>query len=481
MATLTKWQEAIFQERLNSKKEWTQSSKTVRKRLRLLLMYHPQIFIHLFTIYFFIFIKKKYFKTHKKARLLTFIPLLISCGLSFPLSASISGESSHLVTSEKLEKVSLIYYQYFPCHRLNCYRHVKGCRVVYRASVSDPVSRRFFQCTATMQFLRPAKTVKKWQMPDDNGEHLSIKVKKPGTCNVHDHMTSIRETAANRVTGKFKRYVLDVRQYTFKTIKTGMISTVNATPGHLFYVTGRHRFMPVTSISSQDRLITASGEKVQLLCHSGQKKHCGVSLNRGLPVPVFNFEVGQRHIYFIGDTAVMVHNMCGEDKKKRMQKQEITSGDIEAEELFGRKNTLDTSHSGRLRARLIERIYSREVPYERALRLVIADNRETPIMESHGAVYSLSSLQQLHAQNMLDKLPSVRGKLIGIRDSNGNFFDLDNLPNMVFYQNGYRLSNNTKQASSELKREAGMYGGMLTCMVGLTCIVLGLYGATLFY
>ena len=283
-------------------------------------MYHSQFFLHLFKLCFFIFTKKYYFKIHKKALLSSFTPLLIGCGLSFPLFASISGDNSHPVTSEKLKEVTLAYYQYFPCHGLSCRRHVKGCRVVYRSAISGLPGRRFFQCTAIRQFIRPVETVKS--------------VKNRHTSSVHSRMIAIRETAANRVlpplpwpsqnrvTGKFKRYVTDVRQYKFKTIKTGVISTVNSTPGHLFYVTGRHRFMPVTDISSQDRLITASGEQVQLLCRPKQKKHCGVPLNQGLPVAVFNFEVYRRHVYFIGDTAVMVHNMCGNDKQNQIKKPE---------------------------------------------------------------------------------------------------------------------------------------------------------------
>ena len=457
-------------------------------------MYISQIFIHLFKLYFFIFVKKYDFKIRKRALLSSFTSLLISCGLSFPLFASISGNNSHLVTSEKLKEVTLSYYQYFPCHRQNCHRHVKGCRVVYRSAVSDPLGHRFFQCTATMRFLRPAEAVKKWQMPDGR---LPISTEQLNISNVHSRIIAIRETAdnrvllplskqsQNRVTGTFKRYVPDVRQYTFKTIKTGVISKVNATPEHLFYVTDRHRFMPVTDISSQDRLITASGEQVQLLCHPKQKKHCGAPLNRGLPAAVFNFEVNQRHVYFIGDTAIMVHNMCGNDKQKHMEKQEkMTLKDVEA---------YNKSYSGTLGGELFDPISSQEIPREKALKLAIVNNRGHTVREPSGTVYTLDTLQPLYYSdpNRLNQLLRAHGNVIGFEDSRGQRFNIDSLPNMFFYDNQYQVSENIKYARAgiaygqanmaELRRERWMLHGMMASIVVLTGIVLGLYGVALFY
>ena len=446
-------------------------------------MYISQIFIHLFKLCFFIFTKKYDFKIHKKALSLSFTPLLIGCGLSFPLFASISGDDSHLVASEKLKEVTLAYYQYFPCQGLNCRRHVKGCRVVDRSSVSGLPGRRFFQCTATREFVRPAETIKR--------------VKNRHTSSVHSRIKVVRETAGNRVllplskqsqnrvTGKFKRYVLDVRQYTFKTIKTGVTSKVNATPEHLFYITDRHRFMPVTDISSQDRLITASGEQVQLLCHPKQKKHCGVPLNQGLPVPVFNFEVNQRHAYFIGDTAVMVHNTCGKDKQKHMKKKgEITLKDVEA---------YNASYSGTPGGELYDPLSFQEIPREKALRAVIMDNRGNIMREPNGAVYSLDTLLSLHNShpNELNQLSLTHGKVIGLEDFRGDSFKVDDLLGMFFYENQFQVSENIRHARTKatynratvakLAQERRVLRKMTACMVGLTCIVLGLYGAALYY
>ena len=473
-------------------------------------MYHPQIFIHPFKLCFFT--KKYYFKIQGRALLLNLAPLLIGCGLSFSLFASIQGNNSHLVTPEKLKEVNLVYYQYFPCHRLNCHRHVKGCRVVYRSTVSNPVSHWFFQCTATMQFLRPAKTVKKWQVPD-NSDHLLTEINNPNISSVHSRMIAVRETTANsvlpslagqsqnRVTGKFKRYVLDVRRYTFKTIKTGTINTVNATPGHPFYVAGKHRFMPVTNISSQDRLITASGEQVQLLCHPEQKKHCGIPINRGLPVPVFNFEVDQRHVYFIGDTAVMVHNNCNENDQAHVKELKSAFGDMDVEWLSDKENPFNSLFSGQSRPRkkLIDPISSREIPYKQALRLISVDDKGHTIKEPNGAAYSLNSLLQLGSSNpdMLNESLEVQGKLVGLKDSRNRFFKIKNLPAMFFNQtrNRYQLSPDARQkrvylrtwalyhqeALSKLKQETWMLHGTMASAAALMCVVLGLHCLALFY
>ena len=464
-------------------------------------MYHSHILIRLFAVCFSIFIKKYYCKIQKKTLLLSFAPFLISCGLSFSLFASMPGENSHLVTSEKLKGVDFVYYQYFPCHGLNCHRHVKGCRVVYRSAISDLPGHRFFQCTATMQFLRPVEAVKKWQMPDGR---LPISTKKSSISNMYSRMKAIRETAdnrvllplpeqsQNRVTGTFKRYVLDVRQYTFKTIKTGVISKVNATPEHLFYVMDRHRFMPVTDISSRDRLITASGERVQLLCHPGQKKHCGAPLNRGLPAAVFNFEVNRRHVYFIGNTAVMVHNMCGKDNQKDMKKKgEITLKDVEA---------YNASYSGTPGGELYDPIARQEIPREKALRAVLMDYWGNIIIEPDGAVYSLDTLLSLDNlyPNTLHQLSLVHGKVIGIEDFRGNSFKIKDLPGMFFYENKFQVSENIRHARAKtacvraaaakldrerriLHKERRVLHKMTACVVGLTCIVLGLYCTNLFY
>ena len=434
---------------------------------------------------------------------LGFALLLMGCGISFSVAAFISEDNSLPVGLGGLKEINLAYYQYFPCRGLNCHRSVEGCRLIYRSAVSEPAGHWFFQCTATMQFLRPVEAVKKWQIEKRGGE-LSTKVRNLSLASVQSRIAAISKTTADSdllplagqsqsmVTGKFRRYVSDVRQYTFKTIKTGVISKVNSTPGHLFYVKSRQGFVPVTDVSSQDRLITASGEQVVLLCHPGQKKHCGVPINSGLPVPVFNFEVYRRHVYFVGDTAVTVHNLCRDDLIRAF-------GDMDVESLSSEENTfnslllqpsrnLKNSRASGVqqipKAKLIPRakrpplmdpIEYKKVSYKRALRLVSVDIRGKMKEELSSYGYSLNTLQQLRSNNMLTLSPITRKQLVCFRDYDGNFYSFNDLPNMVFYKRQYMVMKSEKLPSDDdvffsMEQNVECYPKTLVYIFGVYCV-----------
>ena len=406
---------------------------------------------------------------------MSFMSLLTGFGLSVSVSAFMSGDNSLPVTSERLKEVDVAYYQYFPCHGSDCHRHVEGCRPVYRSAVSNAVSRWFFQCTATMQFLRPVNVIKKWQLAENGRGYLSIKVKKPGIANGYRPLAG---QSKGIVTGKFKRYAADVRQYTFKTIKTGIISTVNSTPEHLFYVKNRHRFMPITDISPRDRLITASGEPVALLCHPRQKTHCGVSVNSGLPAPVFNFEVYRRHVYFVGDAAVTVHNICGNDLVRAFGGMDVES--LASEESF---NSSLPDPSGNPQAKqaskvrrtpknrrtpgtrqtspspLIDPVSLDEVTDRQGLRFISVNNEMRAVKETNDR-YSLKTLQSLFSKNMLRTSPITTNRLICFYDNNGKIYTFNDLPYMTFYKGRHWVGGKEAKPpvnEDELSLEGTMY------------------------
>ena len=475
----------------------------------LLLIYRSKVFVCCFKKY--PLKQYGYFKMQWGGLLLGFASLLMGCGLSFSVAAFISEDNSLPVGLGRLKEIDHAYYQYFPCHGLNCHRSVKGCRLIYRSAVSESVSHWFFQCTATMQFLRPVEAVKRWQIEKRGGE-LSTKVKNLSLSSVQSRIAAISKTTADSallplagqsqsmVTGKFRRYVSDVRQYTFRTIKTGVISKVNSTPGHLFYVKSRQGFVPVTDVASRDKLITASGEQVVLLCHPGQKKHCGVPINSGLPVPVFNFEVYRRHVYFVGDTAVTVHNLCGNDLNRAF-------GDMDVESLSSEENTFNSlllqpprnSRNSRApgvqqipgapgfqqipkaklmprakRPPLIDPIEYKRVSYKRALRLVSVDIRGKMKEELGSYGYSLESLQQLRSNNMLNISPITRKQLVCFRDYDGNFYAFSDIPKMVFYKRKYlvlreEILSPVNDVGLSLQQDVLFFSKTTMCLFGLYC------------
>ena len=111
------------------------------------------------------------------------------------------------------------------------------------------------------------------------------------------------------VTGTFTRHSQNIRQYTFIDKAIGRITRVNATPNHRFYVKNKHRFIAAYDLSVADRLVTAVGQEVRLLCLGKRKKQCSHSFHPKELTQVFNLEINNQHIYFVGENAIEVHNV----------------------------------------------------------------------------------------------------------------------------------------------------------------------------
>ncbi len=181
---------------------------------------------------------------------------------------------------------------------------------------------------AEIKLLRPVKWLKDNDM-DKVGNKVNLSIPEFGVRSVHATVTAIKATTLNTskidwfrmnsrpVIGRFVRYAPIVKTYTFKNVNTGRITTINATPNHPFYVENKYKFVPIEDVTSNDRLVNSAGQVIKLICNNGQNKHCGKLYNtNGKPIPVYNVEVYQKHVYFIGDDRVLVHNVCGKLEQK---------------------------------------------------------------------------------------------------------------------------------------------------------------------
>ena len=212
------------------------------------------------------------------------------------------------------KEITISYYQDFPWKKE--YSHIKshGCKKKYL-----PGHYLFLRCMASSHLLRPVEAVNRWH--SDNGGMFSSMLRH----NTRGKGFRYKEAAGvvkniphdGFVTGRFLIWKPDVRSYTFHNITTKSIVHINATPSHRFYVLNRKTFISIENIVPSDKLINSRGESVALLCPSGQHDHCGKSYNKGIPVPVYNLEVYNRHQYFVSTAKILVHNCTFLNKKGR--------------------------------------------------------------------------------------------------------------------------------------------------------------------
>ncbi|WP_440682226.1 RHS repeat-associated core domain-containing protein [Cysteiniphilum halobium] len=152
------------------------------------------------------------------------------------------------------------------------------------------------------------------------GQKIHISVPEFGPDAIDAEVTDIKPTTLNTshidwsiqnsrpVIGVFKRYAPIVNQYRFKDIRSGKITTINATPNHPFYVKNKEKFVPIEFINSHDILINEQGDSIQLVCDDA-KRGCGERVNKdGKPVEVYNLEVYRAHYYYAGKSSIKVHN-----------------------------------------------------------------------------------------------------------------------------------------------------------------------------
>jgi hypothetical protein len=189
-------------------------------------------------------------------------------------------------------------------------------------SYSDTINGKEYP--AEIKLLRPITWLKErgidkvgniaiFSIPEFGVERVKAKVTDIQPIKLDTSKINLLDQKSRPVIGTFKRYAQVVNTYTFKDLSTGKISTINATPNHPFYVKNKNRFIPIEDIETTDELVSKkkTGKQVRLLCAKGKFDHCGKIYNKdGQPVEVYNLEVYQDHVYFVGVDGVLVHNTC---------------------------------------------------------------------------------------------------------------------------------------------------------------------------
>ena len=230
------------------------------------------------------------------------------------------------------KKIDIVYNQDFPYKKNYSNQNIKGCKKTYISPASNnkteikktvPVLR----CIEHIKLLRPDKTVRHWVQIQHEKHFLPLTLNTLNFVNMHAKITAIYPVKSenqqhflhNRqtkiVTGQFERHTVNVKKYTFRNMKTGKITTVNATPEHPVYVKNRAAFIPMDLLLKTDYLLSSAGQEIRLICPENRIQHCGISLYNNIPRPVYNLEIHHNRIYFVSNIGLLVHNICQLAKK----------------------------------------------------------------------------------------------------------------------------------------------------------------------
>ncbi len=222
------------------------------------------------------------------------------------------------ITPDTWKEIDFIYYDDFPYRSSYSNKVIPDCKKYINSQ-----QKFVLRCTERINLLRPKTLVDRWQRLQKLYGWVPVNINEIGINNVHGYIaaikaTTLNTTAVNRtknqsnpVISTIEQHTLTIRTYTFKNIKTGAISIVNATPRHKFYVANKQYFEPIQMIASEDRLINMAGDDIKLICTDGKKDHCGVKRNhQKVPIAVYNLEVYKKHQYFVGKDQILVHNIC---------------------------------------------------------------------------------------------------------------------------------------------------------------------------
>ena len=270
-------------------------------------------------------------------RLLVYLLSFLLCTNVNAATSSVSFFRGQLhdnpVVAENMLKVDIFYYRDFPYRQRYTHQEIKDC-------IKIP-ARGIVRCKESVSLIRPESLVNGWLHSQYEKGYLPLTMKLFGVTNRAGHINKVTPAGFLSVnkkmddlksqyvpaTGLFIRHVLDVREYTFKNIKTNVIFSVKATPEHPVYVANRRDFIPVSQLSPEDHLLSDNGDKIQLLCrysinqginqgiNKGIKKGCGVPFNQGRITRVYNIETSWRHTYFVQGERLLVHNCNAKIKK----------------------------------------------------------------------------------------------------------------------------------------------------------------------
>ena len=228
------------------------------------------------------------------------------------------------------QKVNIIYFHDFPPPKKETQRNILGCFVSFNySSASGFTVLPILRCIEQVHLLRPEKIIQHWKRMQTRNGFIKFSLPEFGINHVKAIITEAISPPVNKIpsgrfrgshtdiiTGTFIRHATSVGTYHFKEEKTGRTVSINVTDNHRFYVKNKHAFIPIKMISPGDQMITATGNIIRLLC-TGDKLHdCGQPYTTAQTTMVYNVETDHRHMYFAGDTAILVHNDCVRIKVK---------------------------------------------------------------------------------------------------------------------------------------------------------------------
>ena len=261
--------------------------------------------------------------------------LLFISGLLLSATYAVKGCTKNMDITPQTEQqeVDLVYYRVLSVHKSK-HADIADCTVKSERDGLQHKSSSVLICKERVSLLRGKKTVTLWQKENRLHGFILLDMPEMGIHHVKAHIIAVKTASefnginisystgnhvqpadsVRPVTGVFIRHVTNVSQYVLQSIKTGRISTVNATPEHRFYVSNRQAFIPISEVSLSDRLITDAGDKIRMIAvirDGEQKQHNDKGDYSGILNTVYNLEVSKKHTYFAGNLRVFVHNPYG--------------------------------------------------------------------------------------------------------------------------------------------------------------------------
>ena len=219
---------------------------------------------------------------------------------------SISAVSGNFSTG--WAQIALVYYKDFPALAIKNNIPVRGCILKLDSG------RSYWHCKERVYLLRPvspaASLKQKRQRLKLNAAEFNFNHTGTRIVSVHflGSPPALSYPGYVPVTGIFITHSLKVKQYKFKNLSTGHISSIRATRDHPFYTENSRSFVPVSRVSSADHLLNDQQETVHLLCPANRTAHCGITVSQSLPMQVYNLETDRKHTFFAGDEKIFVHN-----------------------------------------------------------------------------------------------------------------------------------------------------------------------------
>ena len=226
-----------------------------------------------------------------------------------------------------MEKVYIIYNKDFPYKQNYNEQHIKGCKKTYiKSTFSNKKDEKktvaVLRCVEHIKLLRSDKIVNQWVRIQNKKHFFLLTLNTFNFVNIHaqitairpvksdDHQSSLYNKQTKKVTGQFERHTANVKKYTFRNMKTGKTTTVNATSEHPVYVKNRAAFIPMNLLRVTDQLLNSAGQEIRLICPGNRMQRCGELLHNHIPLPVYSLEIDHHHTYFVSSIRLLVHNTC---------------------------------------------------------------------------------------------------------------------------------------------------------------------------